>query len=121
MVLAVVAFFLMEGGYVFLAVLAVIAIILVTFSTPKPRPTPVVYPLFEEEEEEPIVLKQHPPKYPKTLYVRIRPKAKRRSSWEKSMAGVGDVIDTVFASAYKFFTGEHAEKETEPWLAARGR
>lgn len=122
LVLAVVAFFLMEGGYAFLAVLAIIGIVLVAFSTQERRLAPVAYvPYPLEEEDEPIIYKQHPPKFPRVLRIRIRPKAKRRSSWEKAMAGVGDVMDTIFASGYRALTGKHEEKETEPWLAGRGR
>jgi flagellar biosynthesis/type III secretory pathway M-ring protein FliF/YscJ len=75
----------------------------------------------EEGEEERILIRHKVGKIPPVMRLRIRPKSKRRSSWEMTTQDLGDIMDTVFGSVFRLVTGAHEHEAEKPWEAGRGR
>jgi flagellar biosynthesis/type III secretory pathway M-ring protein FliF/YscJ len=75
----------------------------------------------EEYEEEKILIRHKVGAIPKTMHLRIKPKSKRRNTWEMTMQSTGDVMDSVFGSLYRLAAGKHEHEGRKPWQAGRGR
>ena len=75
----------------------------------------------DEYEEEKILIRNKVGKIPNVMHLRIRPKSKRRSSWEMTAQDLGDVMDTVVGSVFRLASGKHEAEGKKPWEAGRGR
>jgi len=75
----------------------------------------------DEYEEEKILIRNKVGKIPSTMHLRIRPKSKRRSSWEMTAQDLGDVMDTVVGSVFRLVSGKHEAEGRKPWESGRGR
>jgi len=75
----------------------------------------------DEYEEEKILIRNKVGKIPPVVRLRIKPKSKRRDSWEMTAQDVGDIADTIFGSVYRLFSGRHEHEAEKPWEAGRGR
>lgn len=75
----------------------------------------------DEYEEEKILIRNKIGKIPPTMHIRIKPKSKRRNTWEMSMQDVGDMMDTVLGTVFRLVSGGHAHEGEKPWKAGRGR
>ena len=75
----------------------------------------------DEYEEEKILIRNMVGKIPGVMRLRIKPKSKRRNTWEMTMQDVGDIADTVFGSAFRLISGGHEHEQEKPWEAGRGR
>lgn len=75
----------------------------------------------DEYEEEKILIRNKVGKIPNVMHLRIKPKSKRRNTWEMTMQSTGDVMDSVFGSLYRLVAGKHEREGAKPWQAGRGR
>ncbi len=75
----------------------------------------------DEYEEEKILIRNKVGKIPGVMRLRIKPKSKRRNTWEMTAQDVGDIADTVFGSVFRLFSGAHEHEGKTPWDAGRGR
>jgi hypothetical protein len=75
----------------------------------------------DEYEEEKILIRNKVGKIPNVMHLRIKPKSKRRNTWEMTAQSTGDVLDSVFGSLFRLVAGKHEREGAKPWEAGRGR
>ncbi|MFA4946107.1 MAG: hypothetical protein WC607_01015 [Candidatus Micrarchaeia archaeon] len=119
LVLLGVAFLFAESGAFFISALAIITLLLLSFTSKSAAPAGQV--VGHTQDGTPIIVKSSGAKVPSKIKVKIKDPWGGTTSFEDTARGTGEVVDTLLATAYRLFFGEHEEEDTEQNKGVRGR
>jgi hypothetical protein len=119
LVLLGVAFLFAESGAFFISALAIITLLLLSFTSKSPAPTGQV--VGYTPEGTPIIVKSSGAKIPSKIKVKVKDPWGGTKSWEDTSRSAGDIMNTLFGTLYRLVTGEHEEADTPQNEGKRGR
>lgn len=119
LVLFAVAFLFAQSGAVFVAFLAVTALLLLMFNSKPSAPAGRV--VGHTPEGAPIMVKSSAAKIPSTIKVKVKDPWGGTTSWEDTSKGIGEIANTFFGTLYRLATGEHEESDTDQNEGVHGR
>jgi hypothetical protein len=119
LVLLGVAFLFAESGAFFISALAIITLLLLSFTSKSAAPAGQV--VGHTPEGTPIVVKSSGAKVPSKIKVKVKDPWGSTTSWEDTSRSAGVVMDSIVGTLYRLVTGEHEEADTEQKEGVRGR